>query len=149
MKKVFSLVFAFMIVMSGSISALAVNQSQTSVMNEDWGNGITAVVTTTVDDSSTATRAEWTPKTVHRTWTIYKSDVEIGSVTLNVIFSYNGTSSKVAAYSSSHTTASGWSYGNESISVSGGKCTISGKFTGSGSLTFTKSVSCSPTGVIY
>lgn len=147
MKRFLSLIMAFTLVMSIGFTAFAADKSQTTVATEDWGNGLTAVITTTVTDDDAATRATYSRK-ANRTWTIYKGSTSIGSATLYVTFMYNGTSAWVHAFNTSHTTASGWSYGDETVTVSGGKCTLSAKFTGSANVSFSKSLSCSPTGVI-
>lgn len=139
---------AFAMVLTMSAGAFAYhNEPQVTVTTEDWGDGITAVVTTTVYENTYA--RSYTTKPANRTWNIYDNGTAIGSMTLNVNFSYNGTTAKVASYTSSHTTKSGWSYKNEYISASGGTCTISADFASSSKTIYArKSISCSATGVI-
>lgn len=139
------LLLAFIIAMSVSISAFAANQPQTTVTTEDCGNGITAVVTTTVWDSMIRGTSE---RNANRTWTIYSGSTSVGIITLEIAFQYNGSTAWVDSNSTDHTTKSRWSYSNLSVAVPGGKCSISGRFTGFTTGNFTKSISCSPSGVI-
>ncbi len=116
-----------------------------SVVTEDLGNGFTAVVTTTV--SHPMARTSYVDG--NRTWDISYLGSKIGSVSLTVRFSYNGSSATAMQAVASHSASSGWSYSNEKVTCSGNKGTISAKFSKNGSSTsINKSISCSPMGVI-
>lgn len=149
MKKFLSMMMALVIAVSASAvcSASYKSEPQTTVTTEDWGNGFTAVVTTNIYDSGAMTRATPTRDT-DRTWTIYYGSTNVGTVKLEVTFAYNGSSAWVTDSKASHTTKPGWTYSNQRITESTGKCSVSGRFTGTGTVNFTKSISCSPSGVI-
>ena len=77
-----------------------------SVVTEDLGNGFTAVVTTTV--SHPMARTSYVDG--NRTWDISYLGSKIGSVSLTVRFSYNGSSATAMQAVASHSASSGWSY---------------------------------------
>lgn len=85
-----------------------------------------------------------------RTATVKHNGKVIANVTLSVTFGYDGKTSWVISADGSHTTYDGWSYGNETITKSGGTASLSGKLTHLiyGNHSVNISMTCSPTGQI-
>lgn len=82
--------------------------------------------------------------------TVKYSGKVIAEVTLSATFGYDGKTSWVISASGAHTTYEGWSYGNESITTSGGTASLVAKLTHAvhGSRSVSISLTCSPTGQI-
>ena len=89
-------------------------------------------------------------KSADKTHTVKESGKVIAEVTLSASFGYDGRSSWVESTSSSHTTYSGWSYGSEKISESGGKATLSAMLRkpGSSNTPVNISITCTASGSI-
>ncbi|WP_251318353.1 hypothetical protein [Flintibacter muris] len=104
------------------------------------------VTTTILYDLPTRSNARAADKTL----SVKYSGNVIADVTLSATFGYDGETAWVSKTSSSHTTYSGWSYGSEKISQSGGTASLSGKLSHllHGSHSVNISLTCSPTGQI-
>lgn len=74
----------------------------------------------------------------------------IAEVTLSATFGYDGKTAWVSSASSSHTTYSGWSYGSERITKSGGTASLTGTLSHllHRNISVNISLTCSPTGQI-
>ncbi len=74
----------------------------------------------------------------------------IAEVTLSATFGYDGKTAWVSSASSSHTTYSGWSYGSEKITKSGGTASLTGTLSHllHRNIPVNISLTCSPTGQI-
>lgn len=74
----------------------------------------------------------------------------IAEVTLSATFGYDGKTAWVSSASSSHTTYSGWSYGSEKITKSGGTASLSATLSHLlyRNVPVNISLTCSPTGQI-
>lgn len=88
-------------------------------------------------------------KSASKTHTFRQSGEVIAEVTLYATFGYNGSSAWVTSASGSHTTYSGWSYGSESITKSGGTASLSASLTKFGvSAAVDISIKCTASGTI-
>ncbi|MCI8869390.1 MAG: hypothetical protein HFF39_02415 [Lawsonibacter sp.] len=74
----------------------------------------------------------------------------IATVTLDASFGYDGSRAWVNSASATHSTNSGWSYGGESISKSGGTVTLTATLSKPlyNDIPVSISITCSPSGVI-
>lgn len=103
-------------------------------------------ITTTVYDLLARSGSRRADKTA----TVKDGDAIIAQVTLSANFGFDGTTSWVISASGSHTTYSGWSYGNESITSSGGTATLTATLSHllHRNIAVNISLTCSPTGQI-
>lgn len=158
MKKLFSCVLAFAMVFSLSIPCFAQEIStqkvqSSSATTENLGNGLTVETKTTVYNTYSAMALAST-RSATRTKTYKANGSTVATVTLKASFGYDGSSAWVKNKSVSHSTASGWSYGSESLEASGDTAYLSAVLTQrSGIITIGTvdvdiSLTCSPSGQI-
>ncbi len=86
----------------------------------------------------------------NKTSTVKSDGKVIAEVTLSATFGYDGKTAWVSNASSSHTTYSGWSYGSEKITKSGGTASLTGTLSHllHRNIPVNISLTCSPTGQI-
>lgn len=86
----------------------------------------------------------------NKTSTVKSDGKVIAEVTLSATFGYDGKTAWVSNASSSHTTYSGWSYGSEKITKSGGTASLTGTLSHllHRNISVNISLTCSPTGQI-
>ncbi len=158
MKKLLSCVLTLAMVFSLSISCFAQevpvqNVQSLVVTTENLGNGITVETKTTVYNTYSVLSAVST-RSASQTKTYKANGATVGTATLNASFGYNGSSAWVTSKSAAHTTASGWSYGSESLTASGNTANLSALLTQrsgniiTGTVDVDVSLTCSPSGQI-
>lgn len=158
MKRFFScftalmLFFAIGLIPNASAAAYEASAIQSGNVLED---NITVERTIVVHDtssnsSSTASAvAATSTKNASITDTYKNNGVTIAVVTLNVTFSYTGSTSSVVSTSSSHTVYEGWTYSSEKTSSTGGTASLSATLKkGISSVAVSMSLTCSKSGSI-
>lgn len=162
MKKLFSFLLAAAMVLVVSVPAFAqeIPSSRTSqplkstVVVENLGNGITVETKTTLWNTSATAALASSSRSASRTKTYKANGSTVATVTLNATFGYDGSSAWVSSKSASHSTVSGWSYGSQSLSSSGGTASLSAVLTQKlgiitiGTVDVDISLTCSPSGQI-
>lgn len=141
-KRFLALALAF--AMLGMISAGAAEQTGKAVSVETYEvveNDLRLVITRTIYENEPITRATMRSKTVDDDFKVYNSsDDYLGTFRLMATFQYDGSSVSVKEHKATATPASGCK-ASPSSSASGGrvkgKCTYSGKYSGSVSYTIT------------
>lgn len=159
MKKLFSWTLAVALALCISIPSFAQEATSqkiqsTSVTTENLGNGLTVETKTTIFNSATAALAASSTRSATRTKTYKANGSTVATVTLQASFGYDGSSAWVISDSASHSTASGWSYGSESLEADGNTASLSAALTQwSGIIPIQTvdvdiSLTCSPSGTI-
>ena len=154
-KKCFASVLAIILVFSffpfPQAQASEISTSTPTTIEEDLGNGITAVSTIEILPDL----ARNSTKRAISTSNFYNNGVWIGTVSLQATFSYNSITAGVVRTDYSTNLASGWSYKNHKITTT----TVSSSNGGTATLTATLkkfplnvavrlSLHCSPDGTI-
>lgn len=97
---------------------------------EKYADGSYAVIETVEEQSKSLARAATSTKSASRTYTYYSSsNKKEWDFTVKGTFSYDGSTAKATAVSTSYNTyVSGWSLSSRDSSKSGAKVTATGKF---------------------
>lgn len=137
------LLFAFAL-MCFPVTTYAANEDtvDTYRYEEDLGNGFTAE-TVLVMNPARSERGAYKQK-------IIKHDGrQIASVTLDAIFYYNGSTSRVVSYKYEKDMSFGWLYTRHNIVTSGGRVTLTADLVSAiGTVPISISMYCTPAGVI-
>lgn len=110
-------------------AAVEITKPVTTTEVEVYDDGSYAVIATTIEQTDFTLLATKT-KSASRTYTYYNaSDVKAWDFTVKGTFSYDGSTAKATAVSTSYNTyVSGWSLDSRESSKSGAKVTATGKF---------------------
>lgn len=126
-------------------------QSDTIAEIEVYDDGSYAVIETTVTSPSISTFATAQTKSANRTYTYYNtSNVKAWDFTVKGTFSYDGSTAKATAVSTSYNIyVTGWSLLSRDSSKSGAKVTATGNFKYKAmAKSTTIGLKCSPSGTI-
>lgn len=147
MKKVRSLGIVILLLVSMMIlpaQASSNTYQEIETLHTEFGDF--EIKTVTIVHNSAARSSS---KSADRIRTVTNNGSVIAEITLSATFGYNGSSAWVTSASGSHTTYSGWSYGNENITTSGGTATLTATLSKLlDRVSVNISLTCSPTGQI-
>lgn len=148
MKKKISVVLAAALLVCAMVlpaSAAQETYCQTETIYTDFGP---VEVKTVITVHESLARSSTRSADISRTFTADGTTIAV--VTLSATFGYNGSSAWVISSSGSHTTYNGWSYGNESITSSGGTAYLTATLYHllHRNIAVSISLTCSPTGQI-
>lgn len=146
MKRLLALLVSLTLAVCLAVPALALENQKTVIDLgvEDLGNGFTCHTTIIVDGGSFRASGKNGSTVKEYSW----RGSWVGTVQLNGSFTYDGSTATATGVSSSHSVASGWSYGGESTWCSGNSVYLSASFSGSGSVPVSMSLSCSGSGAL-
>lgn len=115
----------------------------------DLGDGVTVESIITVHESISAFSTMATKKAT-KVDTYKRNGTQIATVSITASFGYDGNTSWVNSASVTENVSSGWKYGNEEITTSGGTATVTATLTKTGVVTLDVYtwISCSPDGDI-